>query len=96
MSAVPLSVLGNSASLSNAPLASEASIPPASEGSMLLALTASMPPVRIRFSIKDNIILLCEFAGHEQPFARVSPASLSRSYSVNICASAVTILSLLT
>ena len=55
MSVVPLSVLGNSASSSSAPLASEASIPPASEGSMLLVLTVSMPPVRIRFSIKDNI-----------------------------------------
>ena len=96
MSAVPLSVLGDSASSSSAPLASEARIPPASEGSMLLVLTVSMPPVRMRFSIKDNIILLCEFAGHEQPFARVSPASLCRSYCVNIRASAVTILSLLT
>ena len=96
MSAMPLSVLGDSASSSSAPLASEGSIPPASEGSMLLVLTVSMPPVRIHFTIKNNIILLHEFAGCEQPFTRVSPASLSRSYSVNIRASAVTILSLLT
>ena len=46
--------------------ASTASVPPASE--------ASVPPVRICSTTADDIILLCEVAGHKQPFARASLA----------------------
>ena len=80
------------------PLASEASVPPASavsvlppltvsvppalEASMLPASTASVPPaleasvplLRIHFTTADNILLLHEVAGHEQPFVRASLA----------------------
>ena len=82
MSTVSPSVLSDSALLSSAPLVSEASVPPALPVSVLSASTVSVssalevsvPPVRICFTTPDNILLLREVAGYDQPFAKASLA----------------------
>ena len=58
-------------STASVPPALEASVLPASTASVPPASEASVPPVRIRFTTADDILLLREVAGHEQPFALV-------------------------